>query len=80
MYERGDASRAGPDIANLVALALADLDVARSLATIGMPGYRLYPLKRDLKVYWSISISRNWRLVFRFDDGDPYQVELTDYN
>ena len=37
------------------------------------------PLKGDLKSFWSISISGNWPIVFRFDDGDVY-VDLVDYH
>ena len=80
MYERGDASRVGPDLANRVALALADLDDAIKPSDLDLPGYRLYPLKGDLKRYWSISISGNWRVTFRFEDGDACDVDLTDYH
>ncbi len=45
-----------------------------------MPGYRLHPLKGGLKGYWSVTISRNWRITFRFEDGDAYEVNLADYH
>ena len=80
MYERGDASRVGPEIANRVALALANLDDARKPSDLDLPGYRLHPLKGDLQGYWSISISGNWRVIFRFEDGDAHDVDLTDYH
>ena len=45
---------------------------------------RLYergdPLKGGLKGFWSISISGNWRVIFRFDDGDVYDIDLVDYH
>ena len=80
MYERGDSSRVGAAIADRVALALADLDDARKPSDLHLPGYRLHPLKGDLKGYWSISISGNWRLTFRFADGDAFDVDLVDYH
>ena len=80
MYERGDASRVGSDLADRVALALADLDDACKPSDLDLPGYRLHPLKGDLKGYWSISISGNWRVTFRIEDGDAYDVDLTDYH
>ena len=80
MYERGDPSRVGADIANRVALALADLDVARRPSDLSLPGYRLHPLKGNLRGFWSISISGNWRLIFRFADGDAFDVDLVDYH
>ena len=80
MYERGDPSRVRADQADRIALALADLDDARKPSDLDLPGYRLHPLKGDRNGFWSISISGNWRIVFRFDDGDVYDVELVDYH
>ena len=80
MYERGDPSRVRADQADRIALALADLDDARKPSDLDLPGYRLHPLKGDRNGFWSISISGNWRVVFRFDDGDAYDVELVDYH
>ena len=80
LYERGDPSRVDPDMADRVALALADLDNARKPSDLDLPGYRLHPLKGDLKGYWSLSISDNWRVIFRFEDGDVYDVDLIDYH
>ncbi|MYD91281.1 MAG: peptidase [Caldilineaceae bacterium SB0662_bin_9] len=80
MFERGDVSRISPDLASRVALALADLDDARKPSDLDLPGYRLHPLKGALKGFWSISVSGNWRIIFRFDDGDAYDVDLVDYH
>ncbi|MDE0433009.1 MAG: type II toxin-antitoxin system RelE/ParE family toxin [Bryobacterales bacterium] len=80
MYERGDASRVAPDLADRIALALADLDDASKPSDLDLPGYRLHPLKGGRKGYWSISISGNWRVIFRFEDGDAYDVDLIDYH
>lgn len=70
----------GANVADRVALALADLDDARVPSDLDLPGYRLHPLKGDLKGFWSVSISRNWRIIFRFHDGDAYDVDLIDYH
>ncbi|MYB32371.1 MAG: peptidase [Acidobacteria bacterium] len=80
LYEKGDPSRVGANVADRVALALADLDDARVPSDLDLPGYRLHPLKGDLKGFWSVSISRNWRIIFRFHDGDAYDVDLIDYH
>ena len=80
LHERGDPSRVRTDQAERIALALADLDDARKPSDLDLPGYRLHPLKGDLKGFWSISISGNWRIIFRFDDGDTYDVDLVDYH
>lgn len=80
LYERADRSRVRADQADRLAIALADLDDARRPSDLDLPGYRLHPLKGDLKLFWSVSISGNWRIVFRFDDGDVYDVDLVDYH
>ena len=80
LYERGDPSRVSADQAERIALALADLDDASKPIDIDLPGYRLHPLRGDLTGMWSISISRNWRIIFRFEDGDVYDVDLVDYH
>ena len=45
-----------------------------------LPGYRLHALGGNMKGYWSIVISGNWRIVFRFEDGDAFDVDLVDYH
>ena len=80
LYQRGDRSRVRADQAERLAVALADLDDARRPSDLDLPGYRLHPLKGDLREYWSIAISGNWRIIFRFDDGDAYDVHLVDYH
>lgn len=44
------------------------------------PGYRLHPLKGDMAGLWSISVSRNWRVVFRFEGIEAVDVNLEDYH
>ncbi len=80
MYERGDPSKVRADQADRIALALADLDVADKSSDLDLPGYRLHPLRGNLRGFWSISISANWRIIFRFMEGDAYEVDLIDYH
>ena len=80
LYERGDPSRIGADQLDRITLTLADLDVTSKLSELDLPGYRLHPLRGDRKGSWSISISGNWRITFRFEDGDVYDVDLVDYH
>ena len=76
LYERGDPSRVRADQAERMALALADLESASKPSDLDLPGYRLHPLKG----FWSISISGNWRIIFRFEDRDAYDVDLIDHH
>ena len=80
LYERGDHSKVRADQAERIALALADLDDAVKPSDLNLPGYHLHPMKGDMKGFWSISISGNWRIIFRFKEGDAYDVDLIDYH
>jgi len=80
LYERGDRSKIRADQVDRIAVALADLDVAGKPSDLDLPGYRLHPLRGDLRGFWSISISANWRIIFRLAEGDVYDVDLIDYH
>ena len=80
LHERDDPSGVGANLLARITLALADLDAAGKPSDIDLPGYRLHPLRGDRRGQWSISISGNWRITFRFEDGDVYDVALIDYH
>ncbi len=44
------------------------------------PGWRLHSLKGGLRGFWSVSVSGNWRVIFRFDNEMAYDVDLVDYH
>ena len=80
LYEREDPSRIPADQLDRITLALADLEAAGKPGDLDLPGYRLHPLRGDRQGSWSISISGNWRITFRFEDGDIHDVDLVDYH
>lgn len=80
LHERGDPSKLKADQAERIAIALADLNAAKMPQDLDLPGYRLHPLKGEMKGLWSIWISANWRITFRFEDGDVHDVDLVDYH
>ena len=80
LYERGDRSGIRPDLLDMVEDILARLDEADSPQALNLPGYRLHPLKGDLKGFWSVTVRANWRIIFRFQDADAFDVELIDYH
>ncbi len=44
------------------------------------PGSNLHRLTGDKKNYWSVNVSGNWRVVFRFKDGDAFDIDYLDYH
>lgn len=59
---------------------LTFLHSAITIDDMDIPGYRLHELKGQLKGHWAIDVSKNWRIVFRFKDGDAYVVNYEDYH
>lgn len=79
-YERDDRSLIRPDLQDRIEVMLAQLDVASSPEAMRLPHYRLHALKGNLKGYWSVTVKANWRIIFRFQGEDVYDVELIDYH
>jgi toxin HigB-1 len=80
LYERGDRSGIRPDLLDTVEDILARLDEAETPRAMNLPGYRLHALKGNLQGFWSVTIRANWRIIFRFDGTDVFDVELIDYH
>jgi proteic killer suppression protein len=80
LYERGDRSGIRPDLVDTVQEILTVLDRAATPQALNLPGYRLHPLKGDLKGLWSVTVRANWRIVFRFEEAAAFDVELVDYH
>ena len=45
-----------------------------------LPGFRLHPLKGNLADFWAVTVSGNWRIVFRFEGAHASDVDLVDYH
>ena len=59
---------------------LTIVDAASSPETLDLPRYRLHKLKGNLKGYWAVTVRANWRIIFRFEGKDAFDVELVDYH
>ncbi|MDP3675750.1 MAG: type II toxin-antitoxin system RelE/ParE family toxin [Novosphingobium sp.] len=69
------------DIQNRALAKLRLLNRAKTLDDLrNPPGNRLHDLKDDRAGQHSISINRQWRICFRFKDGNAYDVEIVDYH
>jgi proteic killer suppression protein len=59
---------------------LARLDAASAVSDMDLPGFRLHPLKGELKGSWVVTVRANWRVIFRFVEGDALDVDYADYH
>jgi len=81
LYATGKSRRFPPDICRRAARKLEYLNLATSLADLKVPpSNRLHALTDDRKGWHSISINDPWRICFRLEDGDAYDVEVCDYH
>lgn len=69
-----------PKHAAKLRLRLDRLENAVTVQDMDAPGYGLHPLKGVLKGHWAVKVSGNWRLTFRFEDGNAYVVNYQDYH
>ena len=80
LYEDGDPRAVIAEHVAKLRDVLARLDAARAVADMDMPGFRLHPLKGEMRGLWSVAIRANWRVIFRFADRDAFDVDYLDYH
>ena len=81
LFEESDARGLPAGQTQKLLDVLAALDTAEEPNEVGLfPGWRLHPLKGGRKGFWSVTITGNWRVIFRFDKGDAFDVDLVDYH
>ena len=80
LYEKGYRERINPNHVDKVELILADLDAAQTINHLRQPGYRLHELHGNMAGLYAITVSGNWRIVFRFERGKASDVDLVDYH
>ena len=80
LFEHGDGRGVQADHIEKIENILAVLNRARRPSDMDLPGFRLHRLKGDLKDFWSVTVRANWRVIFRFEEGDARDVDLIDYH
>ena len=80
LYERDDHRGVNAQHAEKIMLILTTLDAATTIEAMDLPSFRLHALTGDLKGFWSVTVRANWRIIFRFADGQASDVDLTDYH
>ncbi|MBM3557161.1 MAG: hypothetical protein FJX47_16590 [Alphaproteobacteria bacterium] len=80
LFEDDERRRLPPFLADKIARILARLDHAAAPGEMNLPGYRLHPLKGDLRGFWAVDVTGNWRIIFRFEGPDVHDVDLVDYH
>ena len=80
-YTTGKSRRLPPEIHKRANMRLTQLNAATRLDDLRFPpSNRLEALKHDRLGQWSIRINDQWRICFRFENGDAFDVEIVDYH
>ncbi|MGE3151027.1 MAG: type II toxin-antitoxin system RelE/ParE family toxin [Nitrospiraceae bacterium] len=81
LYETGKSKRFPSEIWQRAVRRLEYLDLVTRVDDLKVPpSNRLHKLERERKGQYSISVNEQWRICFRFVNGDVYDVEVTDYH
>jgi toxin HigB-1 len=59
---------------------LATLHAAETIEAMRLPTFGLHSLKGDLKGFWAVTVRANWRIIFRFEGGKAFDIDLVDYH
>lgn len=79
-FRTGSKAGVQPHHANRLRLQLTVLDKAKEPKDMNVPGWRLHGLTGDLSGFFSVDVNGNWRMTFRFDNGDVVLVDYQDYH
>ena len=80
LFASGDTREVSAQQAKRLRRLLASLATATSPLNMNIAGYQLHPLGGERKGEWAVSVSGNWRLVFRFEGENATDVDLVDYH
>ena len=79
-FRTGSKAGIQPKHAAKLRLQLFALDSAKSASDMNAPGWRWHRLEGDLAGHWALSVSGNWRLIFKFEGEDAILVDYQDYH
>ena len=80
LYSGKSAGGVNPEHVGKLTRILAVLDQSSKPQDMNLPGFRLHQLVGDLKGHHAVTVSANWRVTFRFEDGHAVDVNYTDYH
>jgi proteic killer suppression protein len=80
LFEKDDRSRLDAKHVDRLRRILFRLHGAQVIEDMDLPGFVLHPLTGNLRGFWSVRVSGNWRVIFRFDGSHAFDVDLVDYH
>jgi len=80
LWMKNDASKLPAEQVKKIRNILTLLHGAAVVEDLNFPGSGLHQLKGGLKGFWSVTVTGNYRIIFRFENGDAHLVDYLDYH
>ncbi|WP_026750934.1 type II toxin-antitoxin system RelE/ParE family toxin [Sediminibacterium sp. C3] len=80
LWTKNDGKKLPAAQVNRLKMVLEILDAAEVIEDINYPGSALHALKGELKGFWAVTITGNYRIIFKFENQNVYLVDYTDYH
>ena len=81
LYERNITKGLPAQYVSKIRRILSVIDTASSIDEINLyPGWRLHRLSGDFGGFWSLTVTGNWRIIFKFEAGDASELDYVDYH
>jgi proteic killer suppression protein len=79
-YRSGNKSGIQAQHEKRIRLILGRLDASSEPKDMNLPGLRLHALQGNLSGSWAVDVSGNWRIIFKFEGANTFDVDLIDYH
>jgi len=80
LFESDDHRGVPSELSRKIRRQLDYLNAASAIQDMDLPGYPLHELKGERNGTWAIKVTGNWRITFRFEPGEAYDVDFEDYH
>lgn len=79
-FENDNSSKLQPHHVEKIRRILYRLDEAEKIDDLNIVGWSLHPLSGEMKGHWAVKVNGNYRITFRFEDGNAFDVDYIDYH
>ena len=80
LFESGNASGINPQHLARIRKILCLLETSESIEDMNLPGLDLHRLKGGRKGEWAVKVSGNWRITFKLEKSDAFDIDYEDYH
>ena len=80
LFQHDDGSKLPSEMVARIRLILSTLHAAQAIEDMDIPTFRLHHLNGKLQGFFSVTVRANWRIIFRFEGGEAFDIDFVDYH